>query len=145
MPWFISKVLLQLASFSNKVQDGNYSSWITDACRLRAVIPLYWVLRSRLITVVWMNSHRVVGCHINNNTGPLTDIFWRKKHLHIIGHLNNIQHQYLCRNIVSLNMFPAPEVISRQYHSYNCSLRYGTWEYIWNWTSGQHGEWRSWL
>lgn len=79
MPWFISKVLLQLASFSNKVPEGNYFSGITDACRLRAVLPLSCVLRSRLIPGVWMNSYRVADYHINKTSEPFNRSLLKEK------------------------------------------------------------------
>lgn len=81
MPWFISKVLLQLASFSNKVPEGNYFSGITDACRLRAVVPLSCVLRSRLIPGVWMNSYRAVDYHINKTSEPFNRSLLKKKNI----------------------------------------------------------------
>lgn len=62
--------LCSLPLFLTRFQEGNYFSGITDACRLRAVVPLSCVLRSRLIPGVWMNSYRAVDDHINKTSEP---------------------------------------------------------------------------
>lgn len=77
--------------------------------------------------MVQMNSYRTLLCHINNK-GPFNRFFFSEGRniFCIVEHLNNTQHQYLSRNVVSLNLFPVPEVVEGKHHSYNCALTSGT-------------------